>query len=78
MTIRLGPFGLCPACQHANGGLTYAQHPQRHVAAHGQAACVDAGLAGLMTQLWTVCRTVSSCQGNERGLGLCHADVRHG
>jgi hypothetical protein len=65
MTIRLGPFALCPACRHTNGGLSHVQHPQRHVAAHGQAACVDAGLAGLMPQLWAVCRTISSCQGND-------------
>ncbi|GAA5172880.1 MULTISPECIES: hypothetical protein [Amycolatopsis] len=65
MTSRLGPFALCPACQKRNSGLLHAQHPQRHITAHGQAACVDAGLAGLLPELWAVCETISSCQGED-------------
>ncbi|GAB2991966.1 hypothetical protein LWP59_33910 [Amycolatopsis acidiphila] len=65
MTVRLGPFALCPACQARNGGLTHARHRQRHVAARDQAACVDAGLASLLPELWAICRTVSSCRGDD-------------
>lgn len=62
MTVRLGPYPLCAACQWTNGGLTHARHPQRHISAYGQSACVDAGLADLIAQLWAVCETKSCCQ----------------
>ena len=62
MTVRLGPYPLCAACQRTNGGLTHAAHPQRHIEAHGQAACVDEELADLIAQLWAVCETKSCCQ----------------
>ena len=60
--MRLGPHPLCGECQRTNGGLTHARHPQRHIAAHGQSACVDAELADLLMELWAVCETKSCCQ----------------
>lgn len=62
MTVRLGPYPLCEACQRTNGGLTHVRHPQRHIEAHGQAVCVDEELADLLIQLWAVCETKSCCQ----------------
>lgn len=66
MAVVLGPYPLCAACRKVNGGLVAVQHRQVHVRAHGKEACVDQGLAGLMTHLWAVCDTRSCCE-NDKG-----------
>jgi hypothetical protein len=66
MSVVLGPYPLCPRCQQTNGGLIAVRHRQVHLRAHGKEACVDRGLAGLLTNLWAVCDTRSCCE-NDRG-----------
>lgn len=62
MPVYLGPYPLCQACREINGGLFSARHRQVHLRAHGKEACVDHGLIGLLTSLWSVCDTRSCCQ----------------
>ncbi|MEU4517362.1 hypothetical protein AB0F52_01435 [Amycolatopsis sp. NPDC024027] len=62
MTVRLGPYPLCETRQSVNGSLTHVRHPQQHIEAHGQAACLDEKLAELLVQLWAARETKSCCQ----------------
>jgi hypothetical protein len=64
MPVVLGPYPLCPACRVTNGGLISVSHRQVHLRAHGKQACIDRGLAGLLTNLWAVCETRSCCENN--------------
>ncbi|MBM2621161.1 hypothetical protein JIG36_37235 [Actinoplanes sp. LDG1-06] len=65
MTVVLGPYPLCAACRLTNGGLIAVRHRQVHLRAHGKEACVDRGLAGLLTHLWAVCDTRSCCEDDD-------------
>ncbi|WP_346129473.1 tetratricopeptide repeat protein [Lentzea roselyniae] len=60
--VVLGPYPLCDTCKQFSGGLVAVRHRQIHVRAHGKEACVDQGLAEIVTGLWAVCATRSCCE----------------
>jgi hypothetical protein len=62
VAVVLGPYPLCALCREVNGGLVAVKHRQVHLRAYGKQSCVDAGLAGLITNLWAVCETLSCCE----------------